>query len=100
MDQSLLKQILQEYDLKRAKAIQDADSRKKELLSVNPHLEEIENELSKISLQTAKAVLIADNTEKDKLLANLKKETNKLIKEKNTFLKSLSKDSRISLSTF
>ena len=100
MDQSLLKQILQEYDLKRAKAIQDADNRKKELLSVNPHLEEIENELSKISLQTAKAVLIADNTEKDKLLANLKKETNKLIKEKNTFLKSLSKDSRLSLSTF
>ena len=100
MDQSLLKQILQEYDLKRAKAIQDADNRKKELLSVNPHLEEIENELSKISLQTAKAVLIADNTEKDKLLSTLKKETNKLIKEKNTFLKSLSKDSRLSLSTF
>lgn len=100
MDQSLLKQILQEYDLKRAKAIQDADSRKKELLYVNPHLEEIENELSKISLQTAKAILIADNTEKDKLLTNLKKETNKLIKEKNSFLKSLSKDSRISLSTF
>lgn len=96
MDQSLLKQILQEYDLKRIKAIQDAEQRKKELLAINPHLEEIENELSKISLQTAKAVLIADKSEKEKLLSNLKKETNKLIKEKNTFLKSLSKDSRLS----
>ena len=96
MDQSLLKQILQEYDLKRIKAIQDAEQRKKELLAINPHLEEIENELSKISLQTAKAVLIADKNEKERLILNFKKESNKLIKEKNTFLKSLSKDSRIS----
>ena len=85
MDQSLLKQILQEYDLKRAKAFEEAESRKKDLLAVNPHLEEIENELSKISLKTAKAVLIADKIEQQKL-----------IKEKNTFLKSLSKDSRLS----
>lgn len=96
MDQSLLKQILQEYDLKRAKAFEEAESRKKDLLAVNPHLEEIENELSNISLKTAKAVLIADKIEQQKLLSNLKKETNKLIKEKNTFLKSLSKDSRLS----
>ncbi len=96
MDQSLLKQILQEYDLKRIKAFEDAEKRKKELLAINPHLEEIENELSKISLQTAKAVLIADKNEKERLILNLKKESNKLIKEKNTFLKSLSKDSRIS----
>ena len=96
MDQSLLKQILQEYDLKRAKAFEEAESRQKDLLAVNPHLEEIENELSKISLKTAKAVLIADKIEQQKLLSNLKKETNKLIKEKNTFLKSLSKDSRLS----
>lgn len=93
MDQSLLKQILQEYDVKRAKAAADAEIRKKELLAVNPHLEEIENELSKISIKTAKAILIADKSEKEKLLSELKKESNKLIKEKNTFLKSLSKDS-------
>lgn len=96
MDQSLLKQILQEYDLKRAKAIQDADSRKKELLAINPHLEEIETKLSNISIKAAKAVLIANTEEKEKLLLDLKKETNKLVKEKNAFLKTLSKDSRIS----
>lgn len=95
MDQSLLKQILQEYDIKRSKAIQEAEFRKKELLLINPHLEEIENELSKISIQTAKAILIADNNEKEKLFTNLKKETSKLIKEKNAFLKTISKDSRL-----
>lgn len=93
MDQSLLKQILQEYDLKRAKAFSDAETRKKDLLAVNPHLEEIENELSNISIKAAKAVLIANPNEKEHLLSNLKKETNKLVKEKNAFLKTLSKDS-------
>lgn len=96
MDQSLLKQILQEYDLKRIKANQDAEIRKKELLSVNPHLGEIEDELSKISIQSAKSILIADKNEKEKLLNHLKKETSRLVKEKNAFLKSLSKGSRLS----
>ena len=95
MNQSLLKQILQEYDIKRAKAIQDAEIRKKELLAVNPHLEEIENELSKISIQVAKDILFVDTNEKEKLITNLKKETSKLIKEKNAFLKTISKDSRL-----
>lgn len=96
MDQSLLKQILQEYDIKRAKAIHDSELRKKELLAINPHLEEIENELSKISIQASKAILIANKNEKEKILNNLKKDSNKLIKEKNAFLKSLSKESRLS----
>ena len=96
MNQSLLKQILQEDDLKRLKAIDEANSRKKDLLTINPHLEEIENELSKISIKTSRAILLADNKEKEKLISNLKKETNKLIREKNSFLKTLSKDSRLS----
>ena len=68
MNQSLLKQILQEYEIKRTKAIYNCEQRKKELLTVNPHLEEIENELSKISIQTAKAILISDKNEKEKAL--------------------------------
>ena len=93
MDQSLLKQILQEYDFKRTKAFQEAEDRKKSLLTANPHLGEIETELSKISIQAAKAVLIANPEEKEHLLSSLKKDSNKLIKEKNAFLKTLSKDS-------
>lgn len=96
MDNSLLKQILHEYEIKRAKAILEADARKKELLSVNPRLAEIESELSSISIKTAKSILISNAKEKSKLISDLKKQTNTLIKEKNAFLKTLSKDSRIS----
>lgn len=96
MDNSLLKQILHEYELKRNKAILDANNRKKELLSVNPRLAEIEKELSSISIKTAKSILISNPKEKSKLISDLKKQTNSLLKEKSAFLKTISKDSRIS----
>jgi len=93
MDNSLLKQILHEYELKRNKATIEAELRKKELLSVNPRLAEIEDELSSVSLKMAKSILIADAKEKHKLLNDLKKQTTSLIKEKNAFLKTICKDS-------
>ena len=92
MDNSLLKQVLHEYEEKRNRAILEAEKRKKELMQVNPRLLEIEDELSKNSIETSKAILFADQKEKDKLLATLKKKNNSLIKEKNEFLKKLSKE--------
>ena len=62
MDNSLLKQVLKEYDEKRNKAIQDAERRKKDLMNVNPRLQEIDQK------------------------------NNSLIKEKNDFIKNLSKE--------
>ena len=91
MNSPLLKQVLNEYGLKRQKAIEDAENRKKELLEVNPKLQNIENELSKISIQAAKSVITADEDKKKKILADLKKNSNALIKEKNNILKELSK---------
>lgn len=92
MDNSLLKQVLREYDEKRTRAVLEAEIRKKELLKVNPKLLEIENELSKNSIQTAKSILLADSKEKASLIASLKKKNNSLIKEKNEFIKNLSKE--------
>lgn len=94
MNNSLLKQILNEYDQKRTKAILEAEQRKKELLEVNPKLSEIEKQLSNISIQAAKSILISEPKEKQKLLQNLKKQTNALLKEKTAFLKQLSKYKR------
>lgn len=91
MSNSLLKQILREYDKKRNKAILEANKRKQELLNANPKLKEIDKELSLISIQTSKAILMADEKEREKLLNDLKKKTNSLVKEKNTFMKELSK---------
>lgn len=92
MDNSLLKQVLKEYDDKRTKAILEAENRKKELMQVNPRLQEIDKELTQNSLQASKAILLADSKEKASLLASLKKKNNSLIKEKNDFLKNLSKE--------
>ena len=92
MNNPLLKQILREYEEKRNKAIQEAEARKKELLKVNPRLAEIEKELASISIQTAKSILLSNEKEKAKLLNDLKKQTSTLIKEKNAFIKNLSKE--------
>ena len=92
MDNSLLKQVLKEYDEKRTHAILAAEHRKKELMKINPRLQEIEKELSINSIQASKAILVADSKEKAVLLANLKKKNNSLIKEKNDFIKNLSKE--------
>ena len=92
MDNSVLKNILREYETKRNHAIQEAETRKRELLEVNPRLSEIEAELAQISLQTAKSILQSDDDSSKKLLSDLKKRSTELIKEKNKFIKELSKD--------
>lgn len=92
MDNSLLNQILHEYELKRNKAIQDAEKRKRDLLEVNPRLAEIEHELSSNSIKASKAILMSNKKEQASILSELKKKNNTLIKEKNAFIKNLSKE--------
>lgn len=92
MDNSLLKQVLKEYDEKRTRAVQAAEERKKDLMSINPRLQEIDKELTLNSIQTSKAILVSDSKERASLLASLKKKNNSLIKEKNDFIKNLSKE--------
>ena len=92
MDNSLLKQVLKEYEYKRTKRTIEVEEKKKELLKVNPRLAEIESELSLNSVQTLNAMLVADSKERDALLSTLKKKNSALIKEKNDFLKNLLKD--------
>ncbi len=92
MDNSLLNQILHEYELKRNKAILEAEKRKRDLLEINPRLAEIENELSSNSLKASKAILMSNKKEQASILSELKKKNNSLIKEKNAFIKNLSKE--------
>ena len=90
MDNKILKQLLTEYEQKRNLAISNAQEQKENLIKANPELTRIEEELSKISIATAKEMLNSDSKTRDSKIANLKKEANKLIKEKNTFIKNLS----------
>ena len=63
MENTLLKQVLREYDEKRTKAILDADKRKSELMKINPKLKEVDNEIFKNSIQTSKAILMSSKKE-------------------------------------
>lgn len=92
MDNSLLKQILREYDEKRNRHIQEAELRKKDLLAVNPRLAEIEKEIAQNSIKISKSIILAPSKEKHKLVSDLKKKNASLIKEKNAFIKQLSKE--------
>ena len=92
MDNSLLKQVLREYEKKRSLRIKEAEERKQNLLTVNPRLMELENELTSNSIKVAKAMMNADSKEKTSLLNDLKKKNSALIKEKNSYLKELLKD--------
>ncbi|MGN1299067.1 MAG: ATP-binding protein [Candidatus Scatovivens sp.] len=89
MDNILLKQLLNEYDLKRNKAISDANIKKQDLLRINPKLSEIESNISNLSIQITKTIINSDTNEKSKLLSDLKKKLNLLIKEKNQIIKQL-----------
>lgn len=86
MNNSILNELLKKYEIKKLSSIRDAENRKKELYLSNPELQELDNKLSKISINTAK--LILQNNSKESL-DNLKKDIENLKKEKNKILKSL-----------
>ena len=86
MNNSVLKDLLKEYEQKRSSSIRDAENRKIELYRCNPKLQQIDDKLSKISISTAKSIL--QNNSKE-ALENLKKQIKKLKNEKENILKSI-----------
>lgn len=86
MNNSILNDLLKEYEQKRLEYSRDAEKRKKELYLSNPKLQEIDDKLSNISINTAKAILKNNSSE---YLNNLKKEIENLKSEKANILKSI-----------
>lgn len=91
MNKALLKQLLTEYSINRNRAIDEAESRKKQFLEANPMVNNIDKELSKISIEASRKIIKAEADEKEKILLDLKKKSNNLIKEKNSIIKELFK---------
>ena len=87
MNNSTLKQLLLEYSRKRNKEIADANIKKEKIYQENPRLQEIDDELSKFSIQTAKSIL---QTNDRSLLDTLKSKKEYLLNEKNEIYNSLS----------
>lgn len=86
MNNSILNELLKKYEQTRINNIRDAENRKKELYLTNPKLQEIDDKLSTLSINTAKEIL-KNNSPKN--LENLKKEVEILKGEKENLLKSL-----------
>lgn len=86
MNNSILNDLLKQYDQKRLLHFRDAENRKKELYLSNPNLQEIDDKLSNISINTAKEILKNNSKE---TLENLKKEIENLKEEKSNILKSI-----------
>ena len=79
-----LENILVEYEQKRRRAEVDLENRKKQLYKKKPRLQEIENEINKISINKAKSILMNEiNTIKNN---EIESELNKLKKEKEKIL--------------
>ena len=86
MNNSILNDLLKQYEQKRLNHIRDAENRKKSLYLSNPKLQEIDNKLSNISINTAKEIL---KNSSQNSLESLKKKIENLKKEKENLLKSL-----------
>lgn len=90
MDNSLLKNLLIEYEQKRLNALKSLDFRKEEIYKKFPRLKEIEDELNKYAISFAKSILTSNG---NLSLEDLKSKIEKLKEEKISILKSDKKDS-------
>lgn len=89
MNNSNLKNLLNEYDKKRMQAILDSEHRKELLYKENPRLSEIDNILTHEAIRTSK-LLISNND--NSLLNELNDKIKQLKDEKIKILNSLGKD--------
>ena len=86
MNSTILSNLLKNYERKRLFAEKDLEKRKEKLYLDNPRLQEIDDELSKLGISTAKALILSNSS---KLLEELNSNVDKLKKEKSEILKNL-----------
>ena len=86
MNSAILSELLKTYEQKRLTAEKDLEIRKNKLYMDNPRLQEIDDELSKLGISTAKALIMSNSKE---LLNELNIKVNILKNEKLNILKNL-----------
>lgn len=89
MNTTILKSLLIMYENKRNEKIAEAEKRKEELYKNNPRFLEIDTKLSTLSISASKNLINSNNFE---YLDNLRKEIEKLKKEKKELLLSITND--------
>jgi len=96
-DSTVLKELLKDYDLKHSRAVADADNRKKELYNKLPRLQEIDDELNKYAIETAKSILSSNISD---CLMKLQDKIQVLKEERNSVLIKANKDLSYLLPSF
>lgn len=86
MNESKIREILLKYEQKRDADELDLENRKKELYTRIPEIQHIEDEISKIGLQLAKAVLLDPNS-REKIVKESKEQMDTLRARKSLLLK-------------
>ena len=89
MDNTILKQLLTEYDSKRMHALEDLENRKKTLRESSAEYVQLEKNLQSLSLDSLKSMLSLSSEEKEKKLKSLQEKTDKITNEKAMLLKKL-----------
>lgn len=84
VNNTVLKDLLKDYDKKQQRAVHDVEVRKKELFSRIPRLQDIENELNIYAIQTAKSILSSNTSS---ALVELQKKVDELKEERALLLK-------------
>ncbi|HSQ88546.1 ATP-binding protein [Romboutsia sp.] len=85
MNDNKIRNILLKYEQKRDQDELDLENRKKEIYTKIPEIEQIEDEISKIGLKLAKAVLLDPNS-REKIVSESKEKMNQLKLRKDTLL--------------
>lgn len=86
VDNSVLSALLKKYEQKRLFAEKDLEVRKNKLYFENPRLQDIDDELTRVGISTAKAIIMSNSKE---LLDELNEKVDILKNEKYQILKNL-----------
>lgn len=86
MNSSTLKNLLIEYEQKKARAESQAEERKRNLFEKEPVLQEIENKLCSLAISTTRSLIQHNDSA---LLENLQKQIEDLKQQKKSLLKKL-----------
>lgn len=88
MNPDILKNLEREYEEKRTIAEKNTEYLKNELYEKNPKLAEIDRLIKKLGIESSKSTLLANETEKENILKDLREKIESLKQEKQKILDS------------
>lgn len=89
LDNTILKQLLTEYDSKRIHKLESLELRKQKLMEESEEYKSLENDLRLLSLDSLKSMLILSKEDKEDKLRKLEEKTNSISEKKILLLKKL-----------